>query len=72
MAKLNPDQTAVVVDQDGKVKFYAKGPFAETEARQHLRFCQAPKNPKARVDHLSKASVITGKEAEKALERGRA
>ena len=69
--KINPDETAAVVDQTGRLKFFTKGPFAKSDCDAHLRACLAPKSKKDKVDHYHGATVVTGKEAEKAITNGR-
>lgn len=73
MAKLNVDEVAAVIDKHtGRVRAQFKGFGAVSDARHHLRHCQNPGAGGAKVDHLSSATVITGKEAEKAIATGRA
>lgn len=66
-AKPDFDAHAVVVDDHtGKVIATFQGLGAEADARVHVDICK-----NGGVDHMSSASVITGKEAAKAAKAGR-
>lgn len=69
---LNVDEVAAVIDKHtGRVRAQFSGFGAIADAKSHLRQCQRPGPGMARVDHLSSATVITGKEAAKAIAKGR-
>ena len=72
MAKLDVDACAAVIDEHtGSVKAQFEGFGAEKDARSFLRTCQQPGTGRTKVDFLSSATIITGKEAKKAIARGR-
>lgn len=62
---------AVIDKHTGRVRATFRGLGAESDARSHLRTCQMGGTSGVKVDHLSSACVVTGKEAEKAIKDGR-
>ncbi len=72
MEKLDVDACAAVIDKHtGKVKARFEGFGAVSDANHFLRSCRKPGMGGTKVDFLSSATVITGKEAKKAIARGR-
>lgn len=65
------DVAAVIDKHTGRVRATFRGIGAEADAKSHLRTCQAGVPGGAKVEHLSSACVVTGKEAEKAITHGR-
>ena len=59
--KFDPDGKAAVIDDKGHVQATFHGPFAESEARTHLKQCGS-------VVHLRGATIVTGERAAKALD----
>ena len=71
-AGLDVDQVAVVIDEHtGKVRARFQGLGATADAQSFLRQCRSPGVGNVKVDFLSSAKVVTGKEAEKAIRTGR-
>lgn len=69
---LNVDEVAAVIDEHtGKLRAQFKGFGAKRDADSHLRHCKTGGMGGEKVDHLSSAIVVTGKEAEKAIRDGR-
>lgn len=60
------DDLAVVVDDNGRLQAQFVGDFAKQDAQEHLRECKA-----GGVRHLTRAVVVTGDDAKKAVVRGR-
>ena len=63
--KMDPNELAVVVSDDGRVQGSFQGPFARSEAEEIIKDCHG------KVKHLHGAKVVTGEEARKALDKGR-
>jgi len=69
---INVDEVAAVVDKHtGRVKARFQGLGAISDAGSFLRQCRTPSPGNSKVDFLNSATVITGKEAEKAIRNGR-
>ncbi len=64
LRKSNKDELAAIVDDTGRLQAQFTGPFAESDAQDHLKACTT-------VDHLRGASIVKGKDAQNALVNGR-
>ena len=75
MADFPPDEIAAVIDDNGRIQAQFSGFGAASDARSFLNRCQGAGklgDKKGPVPyHLTKATVITGPKAQKAIEEGR-
>jgi hypothetical protein len=58
------DESIAIVDDTGRLQAYFNGPFAKDEAREHM---SATRN----IKEYHGASIIEGKDAKTAIEKGR-
>lgn len=66
------DDVAVVIDEHtGRLRAKFQGIGATVDAHSFLRQCKNPKPGDDKVDFLSSAKVVTGKDATKAIRTGR-